>query len=219
MGAWDVVYRKGLHPVPGSAAAYGALAIKEALSYNGYQSNMVMTTPNLGGAFDHEARAFQRAHALVVDGEVGPRTGAALFAHRFTDFEQQYTIPDKLVCRMTHLESACDPGAVGVSDPADLGIVQINMRAHPDISREHAFEPEWALDYLAASLRRAHGSLGDWDAAVAAWNVGGGGASAWLAAGKPDSLYEPWYLDPTGKPIDLGMRATRYVELVRGQSC
>lgn len=219
MGAWDVIYKKGLRPVPGSATAYGAFAIKEALSYNGFTGNMVLSTPNLGGAFDTEARRFQKARGLVVDGEVGPHTAAALFSLRFSDFEQQYAIPDHLVCKMTHLESACDPGAVGVTDPADLGIVQINMRAHPDISREHAFEPEWALDYLASTLHKVHNQLQDWDAAVAAWNVGGGGASAWLAAGKPDSLYEPWYVDPQGKPIDLGARATRYVQLVEGQQC
>lgn len=219
MGAFDVIYQQGLHPVPGSAAAYGCLAIKDELAYRGYGGAMVLTSPNLGGAFNHETRRFQKAYGLAVDGQVGPHTAAALYSYRFADLEQQYGIPDKLVCRMTHLESACDPGAVGVVDPSDLGIVQINMRAHPTISREHAFEPIWALDYLASTLQRNHQALGDWDGAVAAWNVGGGGATAWVAAGKPATLFEPWYLTPDGEPIDLGARATTYVKLVKAQTC
>jgi soluble lytic murein transglycosylase-like protein len=218
MGAWDHIYRKGERPEAGTPEAYGILAVKEELAANG-ATGLNMTIARIGNAADTAIRAFQSGHSLTVDGEVGPRTAKALFAKRVHNVQRQYGIADSILCRVASLESDWDPAAVGVADAADLGIVQIHMPAHPTITVEEAFTPSWALRWAAAAIHTAYASLGDWDATIAAWNVGLGGARAWLAAGKPATLFVSWFNDPDGNPLDLGARATTYVKLVRAQSC
>jgi hypothetical protein len=219
MGAWDQYYRRGIRADPGTPTGYGVLAIKEELSYNGFAGDIKLDSVGAGLQFDKQVKLFQTSHLLEVDGVVGPKTASILFLKRFKTYELQFHVPDQLVCKLTHLESACDPAAVGVRDPTDLGLVQIHMPAHPSVTVEQAFSSPFSLSFLASGLSNAFSNLKDWDGAIASWNVGGGGAQAWLDAGKPTTLFVSWFRDNEGKLIDLGARATNYVNQVRSQKC
>lgn len=220
MGAWDRIYKLGVKAEAGTPFGYGILAVKAELAYNGSaDEHLDLTALACGHAFDRSAKAFQLAHGLIVDGEVGPHTAAALFQKRAQAVGTTYHVVHDYVCKTMHLESNCDPAAVGVADATDLGLLQIHMPAHPDVTVDEAFSPEYALEFAGRGLSSAYRKLGDWDATVASWNVGGGGAQAWLAAGKPASLYESWFTDQDGNPLDLGARATTYVRLVKAQTC
>ncbi len=203
----------------GTPVAYAIFAFKGALLANSYGDDLNMTAPVFGSVMQRNTKRFQKDHMLVVDGEIGPKTSAKLFNTVFITYEEKYGIPNRLVCKACHLESAVDPGAVGYSDIHDLGIFQINTVMHPTLTVDQLFDAEWSINYYAQNLVAQFTRLKDWDAAVASWNVGGGGAAAWSAAGKPSTLFEPWFLDADGNPIDLGARATNYVRLVKAQSC
>lgn len=220
MGAWEHIYKRGLDAEDGTPTGYGILAVKAELAYNDAADPLLnLDTTVCGNAFDRSAKAFQVAERLIVDGEVGRITAAALFRRRAHHAGLAAGVPNNYVCKIMHLESACDPGAVGYTDPNDLGLLQIHMPAHPTITVAQAFSPSFAITWAASTLASAYRNLQDWDATVASWNVGGGGAAAWLDAGKPSSLYVSWFTDQNGDPIDLGARATEYLTLVKGQTC
>jgi soluble lytic murein transglycosylase-like protein len=215
MGAWDVLYSKGLRAVKTDPIGYGIVAIKRDLAFNGFNGAtkrlkpMDTEAPEIGPAADRAIRAFQKAFVLEVDGVVGPHTALALWRRRCVMLEAEQEIPDDLLAKLKSLESANDPGAVGVADPNDHGLVQINSVAHPGITLRQAFDAAWSLDYAAHSLRNAYDTMLDWDGAVAAWNTGEWSARSWVAAGKPPSFHL------AGVNFDIGQRATLYVRLVR----
>jgi hypothetical protein len=53
-------------------------------------------------------------------------------------------------------ESGHNPNAVG-DHGYSFGLVQIYLPAHPDISKEQALDPEFALDFLASHLANRQG--------------------------------------------------------------
>lgn len=212
MGAWTQNYHKGETGSPGSPLAYAIVALKYELDFNGYGAGLTLNGTTFGVTMDQQTRAWQEAAGIAVDGVIGPATARRLFARRFDQIERDLSIPDHLVCKVCSLESAVDPGAVGVSDPHDHGLVQINALAHPEVTLQEAFFPSFSLAYLGRTLATVYSKLHDWDCAVAAWNVGGGGASDWCAMHKPSTGGPSWF-------PDLFARATRYVSLVKGQPC
>jgi len=66
-----------------------------------------------------------------------------------------------------------DGGASGV----DRGIAQINSKAHPEVSDEQAYDPDWAIAWLARQLKSDIEHFGDINRGLAAYNVGRGGAN------------------------------------------
>jgi hypothetical protein len=55
---------------------------------------------------------------------------------------------------MVH-ESTGDPGACGYYHDLDRGLVQINVEAHPEISKAQAHDPYYALDYTTKRFKAA----------------------------------------------------------------
>lgn len=214
MSAWARFYKQGLkgESVPDPVGS-AIIALKVELAYNGHEGAMDLTTPYFGVHMDRQTRHFQGENALEVDGVIGPKTALALYHKRFHDLEDEHGIINSYVCKVCQLESAVDPGAVGVVDPHDHGIMQINAIAHPDISLAEAFTASWSLEYFANALVANHEALNDWDAAVASWNIGSGGAKYWLAHGKPETLMFP------NSTWDVGKQATEYLKLVNGRTC
>lgn len=110
----------------------------------------------------------QRALALDPDGVVGPKTTKALWRPLLVSAGP---ISADLQCGLVQKESGWDPGAVGYSTPSDNGLVQINLSAHPTVTREQAFDPYFAVgfmrNYLADALTRYEGRL---EIAIAHYN-------------------------------------------------
>jgi hypothetical protein len=211
MGAWDYLYQKGTRADSGTQEGYGILAVKRELDFLGYPG-LDVDSLVIGNAASRAIIDFQRKHGLDPDGVVGPLTGRQLYKLRIGQLEAKHGVPDDLACKIVGLESAFDPAAIGVSDPADHGIVQINATAHPTITLAEAYDPAFALEYLAAGLQATYAKLHDWDCAVASWNVGGGGASDWCGLHKPSTGGPSWF-------PDLFARATHYVALVKAERC
>lgn len=68
-------------------------------------------------------------------------------ARRIADeYGVEYRILDNLVSS----ESRWDPEAVGPT--GDYGLVQINLAANPDITKEQAFDPEFSLRFAAEKI-------------------------------------------------------------------
>jgi peptidoglycan hydrolase-like protein with peptidoglycan-binding domain len=211
-GAWNVVYQQGLSASSGTALAYAIVGVKRELAYNGFAGQMDVDSAIFSGYAVLAARHFQQANGLVVDGVVGPRTALVLFRKRAEASGLANGIPDHLNARQKTWESANDPAAIG-SSGHDFGLPQIYLPSHPDISKAQAISPAFALPWEALALRNYFGQLHDWDAAVAAYNVGLSAATKWLAAGKPSSG------GPLGtNGVDLFAVAFNYVRHVRASS-
>lgn len=210
--AWTRYYAETTAEFPGTPYGYGCIAVKHELEYNGFD----VAKPDLakiGTSAAGAIRDFQRSHGLEADGVAGPRTLHTLLSRRIQAEQGAKAIPGDWLCKLVRLESGDDPGAVGYVDPLDYGLVQIHMPYHPEITVAQAFDPGFSLPYAARTLAgfaAAHG--GDWEAAVASWNVGVAGASSWLGLHKPATGGPSWF-------PDLFTRATKYVQLVRGQTC
>lgn len=205
MSAWSTYYHMTTPRTrysPTEPHGYAVVAIKRELERLGYKApGFDVTTPLLGGAADKLIKAFQRSRGLRPDGVVGPMTSRLLFRDWVRHEQTRLGIQSDLLCKLISLESGYDPGATGYADPRDRGLAQINSHWHPDVTDAEAFDPHFAITWTAESLRTAYNYLHDWEAAVAAHNVGLETSRRWLEAGKPPGT------------------AATYVRLVRGQSC
>lgn len=210
--AWSSFYRYGDTAPVGTARAYGIIAIKKELLFNGSTRAIVPELPAFGDAVRNAVKDFQRLNGQVADGVVGPKTAKALFRARVYQIELELGVPDHLEMKKISLESAFDPGATGSIDPNDRGLCQINAPSHPDISDEEAFTPSFAIPWAAAYLMDGINALGDDDAGLAAYNVGRFYARKWLENGKPAS----GLFTVGGK--DYAVMCTKYVNLVRSQT-
>lgn len=217
MGAWLIYYQltKPLMKGNNDVLGYAIRGIKRELAYNDFHDGLNLDTQAFGTSADKNTRLFQRANGLEDDGVVGPHTGLALFRKRCMDLENQYAIPNGYLRKIKTVESSNDPGATGNVDPADTGLVMIHLSPQISITLEQAVEPAWCLPYCARTLAARHERLVNWPATIASWNVGEGGAAYWNRAGRPKTLFADWFTDPDGNLIDLGARATHYVDLVR----
>lgn len=68
-----------------------------------------------------------------------------------SDLSLQYGIASPALLNMATSESSLNPDAVG-DHGCSLGIVQINLCAHPNITRAEALDPHWALTYAAQAI-------------------------------------------------------------------
>jgi len=187
--AWDKEY--WLHdPIryepKGSPAGYGCIAIKRELKYNGYDATGFGTdSPVIGAVADRLIRKFQQDKGLFVDGRVGPVTAKELFRRRVVEAQTDQNIPNDLVGKLLDLESSWDPGATNgpyADGSLDRGLAEINSVQRPDVTEEEAFDPAFSIPYAARGLRNAYNTLGEWDGAVGAHNVGTGGARTYMRA-------------------------------------
>lgn len=208
---WQWLYEYLKDPADGGARyAAGVAAYKTALIANGYPTGIIPSSPIWGNFARDRAVEFQRAHNLTADGVVGPKTAQALLRIYVSTWESHYGIPDHLAGKQGTLESNNHAVAQGWADAGDEGWGQIHMAFHPDITVVQAWDPAFAIKWLAGQLWSNHANLKDYDAALAAYNVGYSTAKLWLAAGKPDHGGPVW----SGN-VDAFTRASEYVGLVR----
>ena len=87
---------------------------------------------------------------------------------------KKYDLPASLIASILFTESGFRTNALNNDD---RGVAQINRPAHPEVTDEQAYNPEFAIDWMARKLR---GDIdyfgGDVKKGVAAYNLGRGGA-------------------------------------------
>lgn len=211
---WAWLYREGMLVAPGRMAA-GVRAMKQALVDNGFGDKVAVDVPVWGEHVTARTREFQTREGLQADGVIGRATARHLFRVYDAATEKKYAIPDHLVGRQSHGESDNDP--VARSATGDEGRGQINPPSHPQITLAQMWTPAFASNFTGSYL---HGSYiyvgGDYDGAIAAYNVGGSLARQWVAAGKPSSGGPQIVLG--GSDVDAWTHCTQYVEGIRSQS-
>jgi hypothetical protein len=181
------------------AVYYGVLAIQNVLrGLDGTVAADGVFGPRTGAA----VKAFQTRTGLAADGVVGPNTTKRMFQGAISAAAAASNVPAKIVGGIAVTESSLDPGAVGYYDDNDLGLVQINGVAHPNVSVAARFTPaialQWCADYLHTMLGKFGGRLDD---AIAAYNLGEGGCRQWIAAERPDVWTPPY--DTSGRARDV----------------
>jgi hypothetical protein len=185
--------RLGQAPAINDLAVFlGAKAIQKLLGFDDKGQDGI-----IGPNTDERIRDKQRELKVAPDGLVGPKTMRSILAPIVEAAGRRHNVRWQVLCGKLMWEGNWDPGAVGWSDPDDLGLSQINLRAHPRVSVEEAFDPEFAIDFgarfMAENLRAFDG---DERTAVAAYNLGQGGARQWRSAGSPDWWTPPWATSP-----------------------
>ena len=216
MGAYDYgLYRKDMHGRKDARLGTAITAIKQELIYNGYDKNINFDLAYFGDAVTQRLKEFQKDHGLKVDGQAGQSTLTELFRKRVIAMEKKYDLPVGSLGKKIKLESGYDPIAVGIVDPQDTGMAQINIGIHQSVSKEEAFDPAFALDWAAKYDRGNFDIIADridvMKAARAAYNIGNTYAQRWLLPVFPAS----------GGPLLNGQdgyeRPTKYLALIDRQ--
>lgn len=185
--------RTGVTPELNDLAVFlGAKALQKLLGFDERLQDGI-----IGPLTDGRIRDKQRELGVAVDGLVGPRTMKAMLMPLVREAAERHGVRWQILCGKLTNEGNWDPGAVGASDPTDLGLSQINIRAHPQVSPEQAFDADFAIDFgarfMAENLRAFDGNERD---AIAAYNLGAGGCRQWIAAGRPDIWQGSWMSSP-----------------------
>jgi soluble lytic murein transglycosylase-like protein len=71
-------------------------------------------------------------------------------------YANQYNVNLQLMRSVVDCESSFNPNAVG-DNGHSRGLVQIYDNYHPTISHEQAFDPDFALEYLAKEISEGRG--------------------------------------------------------------
>jgi len=138
------------------AVNFGVKAIQARInSYDlGYAPHLTVD-----GIYDEQTvvavKAAQEALGFTgtgVDGIAGPNTCRALWRDLFIWNGGKYHVPASHLYGFMMLESLGDPGALGQLTPSDRGLCQINEKAHPDVTDEMAFDPNYAIAFTAKRL-------------------------------------------------------------------
>lgn len=152
----------------------------------------------LGPQTSQSIRNYQVAQKIAVDGVVGPQTCRSLFTPWVTDAvmaldASHVDILRGVVIGTLTIEGGWDLGAVGRSTPEDLGIGQINAvhSANPasaeyislDDRLDAAKAIPWIVKFIDGNLKAMGYAL---DPGILAYNLGIGGARAWVKAGYPN---------------------------------
>lgn len=211
LGAWYTYYQKGSGALPTltqptleqQLVASACLSIKNELVYRGYAASV--TGPKIGRRAEASIKQFQSEHTvrlsdgteaqLTADGVVGPLTAQALYRARFVLVSRKsgFPVPD-IIGKIVSHESLFDPGAQGYVDPDDFGLGQINFVFHPMTTHDQAASGDFTAAFISRELSSAYGVLKDFDAAIAAYNVGTFPAQQWLDAGKPSDTVAGQYV-------------------------
>jgi peptidoglycan hydrolase-like protein with peptidoglycan-binding domain len=182
--------KAGLIPTQDDLAVnYGVKAIQKLLNLAG-ASPKLAEDGVFGAGTDKGVRAYQESKGLKVDGSVGPNTMKALLLPNIKQQAGSALIGGQPMWTVVYgflaNEGGFDPGAVGTVDDADLGLAQINGRAHPELSVAQRFDPIVAIQfnviYIENAMKNLKNNLRD---AVLSYNLGSGGILKWIAAGRP----------------------------------
>lgn len=89
---------------------------------------------------------------------------------RLETYTSRYGIPLRLGQALIGQESGGDDSAV--SPKGAVGRMQIHLPSHPGVTAEQARDPDFAMNYGFAYLRKLKDEFGSWRLALAAYNAG-----------------------------------------------
>ena len=97
-----------------------------------------------------------------------------------------YSLHDNTTGKSYSLSNQSDYMSTGqrllaAGDSVDMGLMQINSKAHPDVNLEQTSDPSFSINWAADYLRSLRGQTGSWDQAIEAYNVGIGGIGSPVA--------------------------------------
>jgi hypothetical protein len=79
---------------------------------------------------------------------------------RIQHYSDYYNVSEITLNNVIGCESGYNPNARNISEKEDSnGLVQINLKAHPDITIENARDVEFSLDFLARMIKNGKGSM------------------------------------------------------------
>jgi len=185
VGSWQTYYQNQT-PMLGSTAGpnmprmgYIVASIQTELNHNGSQP-LLTVDGEFGPLTEKSTLHFQKVEGLIADGIVGPQTARALCQLRCDEVEVQRSLPLKgILAGVIRVESSYDFGATGWVDPRDRGLAQINSSAHPDVTDTEAFDSAFSITWAGKNLQSAFKIFSDVECAIAAYNLGIGGAGTW----------------------------------------
>lgn len=73
-------------------------------------------------------------------------------------YADKYGVASTTISKIVQCESSGNYDAIGDNGDS-LGLVQIDLKFHPDVSRNDAFDPEFSLNFLAYYLSIGKGNL------------------------------------------------------------
>lgn len=163
--------------------------------------NKVTVDGVFGKQTDTAVRELQKIGSLPINGVVGPATMKTLMLLPIVKDSATKNISWEAVYGLLAFEGGWDPGAVGYVDSNDLGLAQVNTKAHPTVTVTRAYDPFWAIGFIENYLINARTYLGNnIRDMVASYNLGIGGARQWIAAGRPDVVWQPSWSTTPRKP-------------------
>lgn len=71
---------------------------------------------------------------------------------------KRYGVQSTLMRSVIKCESTFNPKAVG-DNGTSFGLVQIHLPSHPTITKEQAFDEDFAIDFLASNLAKGKGNM------------------------------------------------------------
>ena len=71
---------------------------------------------------------------------------------------KKYGVQSTLMRSVIKCESSYNPKAVG-DGGTSFGLAQINLPSHPTITKEQAFDEDFAIDFLASNLAKGKGNM------------------------------------------------------------
>lgn len=214
---WDWFYEPDEFYGDTARRRAGMQAMKRELIYAGFGKAVDVDVLTWGDAVTTRTKEFQAVEGVAADGVIGRVTARHLFRKRCREQETAKALPAYVLGRLLTWESQNDPVCRGVS--ADEGVAQISPPNHPDVTLAQMWDPGFAIPFAAGYLRGAYIYVGgDWDGAVASYNVGAGTGRKWVVAGKPASGGPILGYDKDGNPIDAWVRCTFYVDRVHNSN-
>ena len=74
-------------------------------------------------------------------------------------YSNQYGVSVSRMNKIIRCESGYNPQAHNPNGENSWGLVQINLKAHKNITIEQATDPDYAINYLAKNLAEGRGSM------------------------------------------------------------
>jgi len=100
---------------------------------------------------------FAQAPVVPPEARIKPVEPVLSVNELITASAKKYSVQRQIIANVINCESTSKVNAVG-DGGRSFGLVQIFLPAHPEISKEQALDPVFAVDYLAKELSLGRGS-------------------------------------------------------------